>query len=124
VHDPTWLLFVSNFRDWVIIVAGILIAAFFFVSLIVAIVLGWVLWALVRKVMALLDDGGQMLDERVKPLLGSVRETADHVKGTATYVSNAAVTPIVRTYGVVAGVRRAVGVITGLTGASNEPREK
>ena len=124
MHDPTWLLFVSAFRDWVIIISGILIGAFFFVSLVVAIVLGWALWMLVRKVMGLLDDGSQLMDDRVKPLLGSVQETADHVKGTANSVSNAAVTPIVRTYGVVAGVRRAVGVIAGLTGASNEPPKK
>ena len=122
--DASLLLFVSAFRDWVIIISGILIGAFFFVSLVVAIVLGWALWMLARKVMALLDDGGQLLDDRVKPLLGSVRETADHVKGTASYVSSAAVTPIVRTYGVVAGVRRAIGVIAGLTGASNEPRQR
>ena len=124
MHDPTWLLFVSAFRDWVIIISGILIGAFFFVSLVVAIVLGWALWMLVRKVMGLLDDGSQLMDDRVKPLLGSVKETADHVKGTASYVSNAAVTPIVRTYGVVAGVRRAVGVIAGLTGAEHKPKKQ
>lgn len=121
---PDALLFVSSFRDWVIIVAGILISAFFFVSLIITIVVGWAVWMLVRKVIKLVDNGDQLLDDRIRPLLGSVRETADHVKGTATYVSNAAVTPIVRTYGVFAGVRRAFGVLSGLTGASNEPPKK
>jgi hypothetical protein len=39
-------------------------------------------------------------------------------------VSEAAVTPIVRAYGVVAGVRRAASVLTGLAGADTEKRRK
>jgi hypothetical protein len=106
-------LFVATFRDWVIIVMGICVAAFFFVGLVVTVVLGLLVRALLRKTSALLDDS-------VKPLLASAKDTADHVKGTTTYVSGATVTPIVRTYGVIAGVRRAVGVLAGLTGASND----
>jgi hypothetical protein len=60
----------------------------------------------------------------VKPLLGTAKQTADNVRGTTSYVSQAAVTPIVRTYGVVAGVRRAAGVLAGLTGASTDRSNK
>ncbi|HYM16601.1 MAG TPA: hypothetical protein VEZ14_13675 [Dehalococcoidia bacterium] len=108
-------LFVATFRDWVIIFMGIAVAAFFFVALVMTIVLGLLARALLKKASALLDDS-------VKPLLGSAKETADSVKGTAGYVSEAAVTPIVRAYGVVAGVRRAAGVITGLAGADTSKR--
>ena len=108
-------LFVETFRDWVIIFMGIAVAAFFVVALVMTIVLGLLVRALLRKSSTLLDDN-------VKPLLGSAKETADRVKGTTTFVSNAAVTPIIRTYGVVAGVRRAVGVIGGLTGASTDKK--
>ena len=114
MFDVASLLFVGAFRDWVIIVTGIIIGAFFFVALVLTVVLGLVVKALLGKVSSLLDDN-------VKPLLGSAKQTADHVKGTTSFMSGAAVTPIVRTYGVVAGVRRAVGVIAGLTGAGGSP---
>ena len=110
------LLFVATFRDWVIIFMGIAVAAFFFVALILTIVLGLLTRALLKKTSALLDDS-------VKPLLGTARQTADNVKGTAVYVSESAVTPIVKVYGVVAGVRRAASVIAGLTGANTGKRE-
>lgn len=104
-------LFVATFRDWVIIFMGIAVAAFFFVALIVTIVLGFLARVLMKKTIGVLDEG-------VKPLLSNANETVTHVKGTATYVTQSAVTPIVRTYGVVAGVRRAASVLAGLTGAS------
>lgn len=108
-------LFVATFRDWVIIFMGIAVAAFFVVALVLTIVLGLLVRALLRKTSALMDDS-------VKPLLGSAKQTTDQLKGTATFVSNAAVTPIIRSYGVVAGVRRAAGVIAGLTGASTDKK--
>jgi hypothetical protein len=104
-------LFVATFRDWVIIFMGIAVAAFFVVALIATLVLGLLVRALLRKSINLLDDN-------VKPLLGNANKTATQAKGTLTYVTGAAVTPIVRAYGVVAGVRRAAGVLAGLTGAS------
>jgi len=109
------LLFVATFRDWVIIFMGIAVAAFFFVALILTIVLGLLTRALLKKTMAMMDDN-------VKPLLGTARQTADNVKGTAVYVSESAVTPIVKAYGVVAGVRRAASVIAGLAGADTRKR--
>ena len=115
--SATTPLFVATFRDWVIIFAGIAIGAFFVVSVIITIVLGMLVRSLLSKTSSLIDDN-------VKPLLGSAKDTADHAKGTAAYVSSAAVTPIVRTYGVIAGVRRAVGVIAGLTGADSDTTKK
>jgi hypothetical protein len=108
-------LFVATFRDWVVIFMGIAVAAFFVVALVMTIVLGLLGRIVLRKTSALLD-------ESVKPLLGSAKQSADNIKGTTAYVSNAAVTPIIRTYGVVAGVRRAAGVIAGLAGASTEKK--
>ena len=110
-------LFVETFRDWVIIVMGIMVAAYFLVLMLMTLVLSFVTRALLHKV-------SDLLDERVQPLLDSARETATTVKGTTSYVSNAAVEPIIRTAGVIAGVRRAAGVIAGLTGAGGEkPKE-
>ena len=110
------LLFVVIFRDWVIIFMGIAVASFFFVALILTIVLGLLTRALLMKTL-------RMMDDNVKPLLGTARETADNVRGTAAYVSESAVTPIVKAYGVVAGVRRAASVIAGLTSANTKRDE-
>ncbi len=106
-------LFVATFRDWVIIFSGIAIGSFFVISAMIVIVLGLILRSLLLKASALMD-------QNVKPLLDSAKDTADHARGTASYISQAAVTPVVRTYGVIAGVRRAVGVISGLTGADSD----
>ena len=105
-------LFVATFRDWAIIVMGIAVTAFFIVALVATVVLGLLARALLKKSLSLID-------ENVKPLLGTAKQTADHVKGTTGFVSQAAVTPIVRTYGVVAGVRRAAGVLSGLSGLTS-----
>jgi hypothetical protein len=110
-------LWVETFRDWVIIFMGIAVAAFFVVALVMTVVLG----LLVR---ALLSKANNVLDDNVKPLLGSAKDTADNVRGTTSYISGAVVTPVIRAYGVVAGVRRAASVIAGLTGAGGEkPKE-
>jgi hypothetical protein len=69
---------------------------------------------------ALLKKSLSLIDDSVKPLLDSAKSTADNVKGTSTFVSQSAVTPIIKTYGVVAGVRRAAGVLSGLTGAGGD----
>jgi hypothetical protein len=97
----------------VIIVMGAAVAAFFAVGLVMMLVLGLLTRSLLKKTSSILDEG-------VKPLLETAKDTASSVKGTASYVSDAAVQPIVRTYGVVAGVRRAAGVIAGLTSAEKK----
>jgi len=107
------LLFVETFRDWVIIFMGIAVAAFFVVAMVITIVLGLLLRSLLKK-------SNSVLDDNVRPLLDSARSTTNQVKGTATFVSEAAVTPIIRVNGVAAGVRRAAGVIAGLTGAGGD----
>lgn len=109
------LLWLTELRDWVIIIMGIAVAAFFAAGLIMMLVLGLLARSLLKKTTGLIDDD-------VKPLLESAKDTASNVKGTATYVAEAAVQPIVRTYGVVAGVRRAAGVIAGLAGADKPKR--
>lgn len=49
----------------------------------------------------------RLIDEGVKPMV-------DNVQGTVTFVSENAVTPVVRAYGFYAGVRRGLGVLSGL----------
>ena len=110
--DPSFL-WIETTRDVVIIIMGIAVAAFFAVGLVMMLVLGLLSRTLLKKTSGLID-------ENVKPLLDSAKQTADSARGTVTYVGESAAAPIVRTYGVVAGVRRAAGVIAGLTGAGGE----
>jgi hypothetical protein len=109
--EPLW---VATTRDIVIILMGLAVFVFFLVGLVFAVILGLLSRALLKKSLS-------VMDENVKPLLDSAKASADHV---TSYVSQAAVTPIVKTYGVIAGVRRAASVLAGLTGADTGSSKK
>ena len=111
--DLVSLFSVETARDWAIIFMGVTYGAFFFVALILLIAFGLVSRGLFRKTSTLMND-------HVAPLLDTVKDTATNARATSSYMSDAAVTPVVRAYGVVAGVRRAASVIAGLTGAGGE----
>ena len=104
-------------RDIVIIVWGILTIvtfAFFLAFL-------FVLW---RGIMGLMKDIKAINAEDIRPMLAVARESANNVTGTTRFVSDTVATPIMRVYGIVAYVRRFIGVFTGLTrrgGRKQEP---
>lgn len=50
----------------------------------------------------------------LQPTLEGLRETVDNLRGTAGFVSENAVSPIIRVYGTYAGLRRFFGVMSGL----------
>ncbi len=103
----------DNTRDIVIIVVGSLTIAVLLAVLIFTVVLGLASRALLGTVRSLLKND-------VSPLLESVRQTVHTVRGTTAFVGETAISPIVRVYGVVAGARRMVGVITGITGRRDD----
>ncbi len=106
----SYVLFgLADWRDIVIIAAGTLTLIAMLVILVVTIVLGLAMRALIRT-------ARRVLGEEVSPLIASAKETVHTVRGTATFVGEKATGPIIRVYGVVAGARRAVAVITGITG--------
>lgn len=103
------LLSLQNIRDIIIIAAGslsILVLLALFVS---TVVLGIAIKTLLSGIQGLLR-------EEVTPLLQSGRQTVGRIKGTATFASETAVSPIIRVYGVVAGARRFLGVLSGVAG--------
>lgn len=51
---------------------------------------------------------------RLYPTLESLRETADNLRGSATFISENAVRPVIRVYSFYAGARRFLRVITRL----------
>ena len=96
-----------DLRDVVVVVYGILGIVFFFVAIIVTLFLFFSVKGLLRTVRSLIDDS-------VRPAVTSIRDAAETVRGTTEFVGRTAVTPIVRTYGVMAGVKKGIGVLSGL----------
>jgi hypothetical protein len=62
---------------------------------------------------SLLGTVQTMLRTEVSPLLESARQTAQNVQGTSKFVSENAVRPIIRIYGIIAAFRRAFAVLMG-----------
>jgi len=54
-----------------------------------------------------------LLRDEIKPILDSANQTANTVRGTTTFVSDAVVTPMIRVASVAAGVTRTLRVLTG-----------
>jgi hypothetical protein len=54
----------------------------------------------------------RILKENVQPTTANIRETTQNLKGTVSYISDTAVKPVVTAYGVAAGAKRFVGVVT------------
>ena len=99
-------------RDIVIIAAGGLMVLVLLAILVFTIVLGLGARALLGAVRATLRDD-------VSPLLDSAHQTVRTVRGSAVFVSETAVSPVIRVYGVVAGTRRFLGVLSGVAGRRN-----
>ena len=103
----------DNVRDIVIIVAGSLAVLVLVAVLVVTVVLGLASRALLSTLRSLLKDD-------LGPLLDSAQQTVRTVRGTTTFIGEKAVSPVIRVYGIVAGARRAVGVVTGVVGRRKE----
>jgi hypothetical protein len=101
------LVSLADIRDIFIIIYGILGIVFFVVASLVAFIIG-------RAVRGLLGNVNSMLDDSVRPAVSSIRDAADTVRGTTQFMGKTAATPIVRTYGVIAGVKKGLGVLSGL----------
>ncbi|HCV00868.1 MAG TPA: hypothetical protein DGL25_06665 [Dehalococcoidia bacterium] len=56
------------------------------------------------------------VNQNVVPLLDSTRNLVDEVRGTAEFVGESAVTPIIRLYSVVSGMRKGLDALGSLSG--------
>ncbi len=91
----------QDVRDVTIIAFTITGTLLFLVAIVVTALAGVAATGAFRAVRRLVDEG-------IKP-------TVENVRGTVTFVSENAVTPIVRVYGFYAGLRRGLGVLSGLS---------
>jgi hypothetical protein len=103
------LLSLQDARDIIIIAAGSLAILILIALFVTTVVLGLAVRTLLGVIQGLLRD-------EATPLLHSGRETLGRVKGTATFVSETTAGPIIRAYGLVAGARRFIGVLSGVAG--------
>ena len=88
-------------RDVAIIAFTVAGTLLFLIAIVVTALAGMAAIGALRAVRSLVDDG-------VKPMV-------ENVQGTVTFVSETTVTPVVRAYGFYAGVRRGLGVLSGLS---------
>jgi hypothetical protein len=94
-------------RDVIIIIWGLISILAFLLFIIFLLVL----WRGIRR---LTGDVQAVVREDIRPMLATTRESATNVAGTARFVGDTVVTPIIRLYGIIAGIRRWVAVFTGL----------
>ncbi len=95
----------QDFRDVTIISFTIAGTVLFLIGIIFTIVIGGMTFVTVRKVRRVVGDS-------VQPTLENVRETTENVRGTVAFISDHAVTPVVRTYGIFTGARRFIVVVS------------
>ena len=101
------LLSLAGARDIIIIIYGILGIIAFIIFILVGLLLFFSIKGLVGSVKEVISDS-------IKPTMDSVRDTARSIQGTTEFVGNQAVKPIIRTYGILAGVRKGAGIVGGL----------
>lgn len=103
----------QEFRDITIISFTIAGTVLFVVGIIFTIILGGLSWGAVSRARGVMKNS-------VQPTMENVRETTENVRGTVAFISDHAVTPVVRTYGFVAGARRFIVVVSRFTRRSSE----
>jgi len=106
-------LSVTEVRDYAVIAYSIAGVIAFALIIIFTLVLGILSWGTLSRVRGLLKNN-------VQPTLDNVRQTSETVRGTAQFISDNAITPVVKTYGTVAGVRQFVVVLTRLSRSRKE----
>jgi hypothetical protein len=98
----------SEWRDVAVIAYSVAGTLAFAVILLFTIIIGYLLMSTIGRVRGLLKN-------QVQPALANVRQTTETVRGTANYISDYAVKPVVKAYGTYAGARRFVSVFVRLT---------
>ncbi|MCK9517419.1 MAG: hypothetical protein M0R74_00105 [Dehalococcoidia bacterium] len=95
----------SEWRDIVIVIGGIFAALAFLL-----------LCVLIAALVFLVFTARRMLKENVAPAVDSLKDSLDNVRGTTEFAGETVVSPIIRVYSVVRGVRAGVGAVTNLPG--------
>ena len=103
------LLSLQDWRDIIIIATGSMMVLVLLAVFLFTVVLGLATRSLISTVQTLLRG-------EVTPLLDSVRQSVQNVRGTTAFIGETAVSPIIRVYSAFAGARRMIGVLGGFAG--------
>lgn len=94
----------TDIRDVVVIVVGILGILALTLAVVFTILIGLAVLRLIKATRGTIEDG-------LGPILESAKETTTEVKGSTDFVLSTVVGPLIKVYGAVAGVRKALGVL-------------
>ena len=97
----------QDVRDWVIIVSGSLMVLVLFVTLIMVLVVGIAARGLIGVTKG-------VVKQQLSPTLDSARQVVDDIRGTTSFIADTTVSPIIRLYGLVNGIRRGLMGLAGL----------
>jgi hypothetical protein len=97
----------QDIRDLVIIIAGCLTALVLIVTLVMVLVVGIAARGLIGVTKGIMK--GQL-----SPTLDSARQVVDDIRGTTSFIADTTVSPIIRLYGLVTGLRRGLMALAGL----------
>lgn len=97
----------QEWRDIVVVAYGVLGALLFLVLIFVMLLLLFAVRGLTRTIRELVQDP-------LRPTLEEVRETVRNVRGTSEFIADSTVHPLIRAMAVTRGVRRGVGVVSGV----------
>ena len=100
---------ITDIRDIVIIVGGLLSVLTLVIIILATIIVGFLSVRLLRA-------ARQTIQEGVPPLLEQAQETVKSVKGTAEYLGDSAVEPVIRAYATASRVQRIFDVLSGRRG--------
>ncbi len=95
-------------RDWVIIIWGVISILTLVIVSLIAVMIG-------LSVKNLVSTVNELVNTSVKPVIESTQNTVTNVTGTAQFLGDTVVTPIIRLFSFVAGLRRGLAVFTGVT---------
>ena len=98
-----------DIRDVVVIVVGILGIVTLALSIVFTVLIGLATLKLIRAAKGTLREG-------VAPILEEVRGTATGVRGSTDFLAGTVIRPVIKVYGVFAGVRKGLGVVSKARG--------
>ena len=106
-------LSVQEVRDYSLIVfciTGVIAFGLIIIATLITTFLSWNILGRIKKI----------LKENIQPATVNVRETTQNLKGTVSYISDNAVKPVVKVYGVAAGARQFVKVVSRFSKKKDE----
>jgi hypothetical protein len=103
----------EEWRDLFIMMFMVAGTIAFLLIILTTMVTGFLSYSILGRVRRILKDN-------IQPATVNVRETTQNLKGTVSYISDTAVKPVVSAYGMAAGARRFVKVVSRFGGKKKD----